>query len=74
MQRIEAITNRKELSNALNFSEELLPELSSKENLNINKNNKTERDSQNMNCTICVSIFYSISRCSKMPTKNISKS
>lgn len=57
LQRIEAIQSRKELPNTAVCGEELLPELT-KENLNshLNKLNidKREKETQSINCTICV--------------------
>ena len=57
LQRIEAILNRRDLPDAPNYSDELLPELSKKQNSKFNNDFKIERESQNMNCTICVSYF-----------------
>jgi hypothetical protein len=57
LQRIEAIINRKDLPDAPNYSDELLPELYKNQNSKSATSFKTERESQNMNCTICVRIF-----------------
>jgi hypothetical protein len=52
LQRIEAIVSRRDLPNAPNYSDEMLPELT-KEKFKDRIDNK-EKETQNMSCTICV--------------------